>query len=75
MEDSEPTEPPKDFGFNHPFELVEMVYWAWRNSDYKTMPVEGGLMDQPVALMNDLAIYSELFEAEMSKLRVKDKKK
>jgi len=38
------------------------------------MPVEGGLMDQPVALMSDLAVYSELFEAEMTKLRAKDKK-
>jgi len=64
----------KDFGFYHPFEIVEMVYWAWKNSDYKTMPVEGGLMDQPIALMNDLAVYSELFEAEMTKLRAKDKK-
>jgi hypothetical protein len=57
------TQPLKSFGFMHPFDLVETLYWAWRSSDWKNLPDPGGTLDQDRLLMEDMLTYHVLISA------------
>lgn len=65
----EPTVP--DFGFYNDPQLVEILYWERRNSDYQLTLSEGGLLEQDSQLADDLSTYHML--VSWAEVKVKDK--
>ena len=49
-----------DYGFYHPFDTIEKLYWERENSDRVIYPDTGGALDQNALLMEDLAVYGWL---------------
>lgn len=60
------------YGFYHPFEFVEDIYWRRRNSGYVLQAEEGGMLDQDDHLEKDLDRYALWYG--MAEARVDDEK-
>ncbi len=56
-------------GFYHPFPFVERMYWRRRNSNYTLLVEEGGVLDQPEYLENDLDTYGWWFGLKEAQVR------
>lgn len=49
-----------EYGFFHPLEVVESLYWERHNSSGSIQPDSGGMLDQDFNLSDDLNTYGWL---------------
>lgn len=62
-----------DFGFYNDPQIVEILYWERRNSDYQLTLNGGGLLDQDSQLADDLSTYHMLVSWAEAKIDPKRK--